>query len=160
MQLRNSDEVSKMLTNLISSVTGTLSSMAKYIAPIVLGITTALQKIVISTLTSIANSGTLDEMNNAFNSFTTSGISTGGMDVSGIGSIGSIDMGAVSQLAGPTTFLIIVAIYVIEIVIIMTFFTTMVEQDNITLAKLRIAQTLPIATILFILTTIVSNLIF
>ena len=160
MQLRNSDEVSKMLTNLISSVTGTLSSMAKYIAPIVLGITTALQKIVISTLTSIANSGTLDEMNNAFDSFKTSGISTGGMDVSGISSIGSIDMATVNQLAGPTTFLIIVAIYVIEIVIIMTFFTTMVEQDNITLAKLRIAQTLPIAIILFILTTIASNLIF
>jgi len=160
MQLRNSDEVAKMLTNLISSVTSTLSSMAKYIAPVVLGITTALQKIVLSTLTSIANSGTLDQMNTAFDSFKTSGISTGGMDVSGVSAIGSIDMNAVNQLAGPTTFLIIVAIYVIEIVIVMTIFTTMVEQDNMTLAKLRVAQTLPIAIILFILTTIAANMIF
>jgi hypothetical protein len=36
----------------------------------------------------------------------------------------------------------------------------MIEQENLVLAKVRIAQTLPVATILFILTTIVSNLLF
>jgi len=161
MQLRNTDEVSKMLKNLISSITGTLSSMAKFIAPIVLGITTALQKIVISTLNSIANSGALSEMESAISGIKDGiGAVSGNINTSAVTSMGSIDSSVVSQLASSTTFLIIVAIYIIQIVIIMTYFTTMIEQDNITLAKLKIAQTLPIATILFIITTIAANMMF
>lgn len=158
IQLRNSDEVSKMLSNLINTITSTLSSMSKFIAPIVLGITTALQKIVISTLSSMASNGTMKEMSSALESISSSGI--GGVATSSMGSLGSISTETISHLAGPTTFLIIVAIYVIQIVIIMTFFTTMIEQDNMTLVKVRIAKTLPIATILFIITTIGANMIF
>ncbi|MDD3178314.1 MAG: hypothetical protein PHR26_02230, partial [Candidatus ainarchaeum sp.] len=161
LQLRNTDEVSKMLRDLISSVTTTLKSMSKFIAPIVLGITTALQKIVISTLYSIANSNTMEDMTSAIEGVK-DGVSAIGVNVnaSSISSMGSIDTTVISQLASPTAFLIIVAIYVIQVEIIITFFTTMIEQDNITLAKLNIARTLPIATILFIITTILANMIF
>ncbi|MFH0905715.1 MAG: hypothetical protein V1824_00070, partial [archaeon] len=165
MQLRNSDEVSKMLSGLIVGITGTLSSMAKYIAPVVLGITTALQKIVISTLKSIASSGTMEEMNSAMQNMSSADLGGAGtIDAASVGnslgSLGSINTQVISQLASPTVFLIIVAIYVIEIVIIITYFTTMIEEDNTTLVKLRIAQTLPIAVILFIVTVILSNMIF
>jgi hypothetical protein len=163
MQLRNTDEVSKMLSNLISDITGTLNSMAKFIAPIVLGITTALQRIVMSTLNSIASSNIMqdfDEMltgiGQGINAAGLGSVNTGGM--SGLGT--SIDPTNIAKFADSTTFLIIVAIYVVQIVIIIVYFTTMIEQENIVLARVRIAQTLPVATILFILTTIVANLLF
>ena len=163
MQLRNTDEVSKMLTSLIADITGTLNSMAKFIAPIVLGITTALQKIVMSTLNSISSSNVMQDMEKMVQdigeSATAAGLGSVNIgSVSGLGS--SIDPTKIAQFASATTFLIIVAIYVIQIVIIIVYFTTMIEQENIILAKVRIAQTLPIATILFILTTILSNFLF
>jgi len=158
MQLRNTDEVTKTLKDLISGITGTLNSMAKFIAPIVLGITTGLQKIVISTLTSISNSGALQEVSSAIEGV---GSAIGGtVNTSSIEGMATIDPATIAQLASSTTFLIIVAIYVIEIVIIITYFTTMIEEDNIVLAKLKIARTLPIAIILFILTTIFTNMLF
>jgi len=159
IQLRNSDEVNKMLSNLVSSVTSTLSSMSKYIAPVVLGITTALQKIVVSTLKSISSSGTLEQVSSAMTSISTSGLG-GGVNTASMSSLGSINTDVINSLASSTTFLIIVAIYVIQIVIIMTYFTTMIEEDNPTLAKLNIAKTLPVAVILFIATTIAANMIF
>lgn len=162
LQLRNTDEVNKMLSNLISDTVNTLSSMSKFIAPIVLGITTALQKIVISTLTSIANSGTLTDISQMAESIKTgvSGVGMGNVSTTNLSSFGDISPEIISQIASPTVFMIIVAIYVIQIVIIMTYFTTKIEQDNITLVKLRIAQTLPVAVILFIITTILANMIF
>jgi len=163
MQLRNTDEVSKMLTNLISDITGTLNSMAKFIAPIILGITTALQRIVMSTLNSIASSDVMQDIDSMVEGIG-EGISSAGLGNMGTGSISglgaSIDPTNIAKFADSTTFLIIVAIYVIQIVIIIVYFTTMIEQENIILAKVRIAQTLPIATILFILTTILANMMF
>ncbi len=163
MQLRNTDEVSKMLSNLISDITGTLNSMAKYIAPIVLGITTALQRIVMSTLNSIASSNIMQDMEGMMagigEGLNVAGFGTGGTaSISGLGT--SIDPSNISKFADSTTFLIIVAIYVIQIVIIIVYFTTMIEQENKVLTKVRIAQTLPIATILFIVTTILANMLF
>ena len=161
IQLRNTDEVAKTLKNLIESITGTLTSMAKFIAPVVLGITTALQKVVISTLTSVSNSGALSDMQESVNSISNGVNSLGGsLNVSSISSMGQIDPTVISKMASSTTFLIIVAIYIIEIVIIIVYFTTMIEQDNMTLTKLRIAKTLPISIIIFILTTIFANMIF
>ena len=162
LQLRNTDEVNKMLSNLVSDTVNTLSSMSKFIAPIVLGITTALQKIVISTLTSISNSGTLSDISQMAESIKTgvSGAGMGSINTGNLTSFGDISPEIISQIASPTVFMIIVAIYVIQIVIIMTYFTTKIEQDNNTLVKLRIAKTLPIAVVLFIITTILANLIF
>lgn len=162
MQLRNTDEVSKMLSNLIADITGTLNSMAKYIAPIILGITTALQRIVMSTLNSIASSNVMEDMDKMVQGIG-DGVSAigGNLNTSSISGLGtSIDPTNIAKFADSTTFLIIVAIYVIQIVIIIVYFTTMIEQENSILTKVRIAQTLPVATILFILTTILANMMF
>ncbi len=161
LQLRNTDEVNKMLSTLIKEISSTLSSMAKFITPIILGITTALQKIVVSTLISIAQSGTLQEMEQTMKTISSTGANIPGMSSAGaISGMASIDTEVIATIASPTTFTIIVAIYVIQIVLIMTYFTTMIEQDNLVLVKLRIAQTLPISIILFIVTMILSNMIF
>ena len=161
IQLRNTDDVSKTLKNLIGSITTTLTSMAKFIAPIVLGITTALQKVVISTLTSVSQSGAISDMQESVSSIS-KGINTlgGSVNVSSVTSMGQIDPTVIAKMASSTTFLIIVSIYIIQIVVIIVYFTTMIEQDNITLTKLRIAKTLPISVIIFILTTIFANMIF
>ena len=136
--------------------------MAKFIAPIILGITTALQKIVINTLRSLSSSA-MEQMGNVIEGIESGVSSIGGSSIStGATSniAGGLDMATVNTLATSTQFLIIVGIYVILVVMIITWFTTMIEQDNLTLAKLRISQTLPIATILFVITCIVVNMVF
>jgi hypothetical protein len=157
MQLRNTDEINRLLSTLIAEITSTLNSMAKFIGPIILAVTTTLHKVVISTLASVASSGALEEMSTSLENINTAGM---GMDISSMASFGSsLNMDVVSKIASPTAFTIIVAIYVIEIVLIMTFFTTMIEQENMVLVKYRIAQTLPIATILFVITVILANMV-
>lgn len=158
MQLRNTDEINRLLSTLIAEITTTLNSMAKFIGPIILGVTTILHKVVVSTLSSVASSGALQDMTTSLEGLSSVDI---GMDISTVSSSfgSSMTMETISQIASPTVFTIIVAIYVIEIVLIMTFFTTMIEQDNPTLVKYRISKTLPIAVILFVVTVIVSNMV-
>ncbi len=157
MQLRNTDEINRLLSTLIAEITSTLNSMAKFIGPIILGVTTTLHKVVISTLSSVASSGALEEMASSLEGIDTTGM---GLDIQSMSSFGSsLNMDVISKIATPTAFTIIVAIYVIEIVLIMTFFTTMIEQENMILVKYRIAQTLPVATILFVLTVILANMV-
>ena len=157
MQLRNTDEINRLLSVLIAEITGTLNSMAKFIGPIILGVTTVLHKIVISTLASVASSGAIQDMSQSLENISSSEIGT---NLGGISSFGNaINVDVIAKLASATSFTIIVAIYLIEIVIIMTYFTTMIEQENMILVKYRISQTLPIAVTLFIVTIILANMI-
>ncbi|MFA5746244.1 MAG: hypothetical protein WCX82_00070 [archaeon] len=157
MQLRNTDEINRLLSTLIAEITSTLDSMAKFIGPIILGVTTTLHKVVISTLASVASSGAIQEMSQSLENIESAGI---GSNLSSISSFGNaINVDVIGKLAGATAFTIIVAIYLIEIVLIMTYFTTMIEQENMTLVKYRISQTLPIAVILFIVTVILANMV-
>ncbi len=157
MQLRNTDEINRLLSVLIAEITGTLNSMAKFIGPIILGVTTVLHKIVISTLASVASSGAIQDMTNSLEGIDSAGL---GMDLGSVASVGNaINVDVINKLASATSFTIIVAIYLIEIVLIMTYFTTMIEQENMILVKYRISQTLPIAVILFVFTIIIANLI-
>src|SRR3989344_81271 len=56
IQLQNAEKVANQLKILVSDVTGTMKTMTLFIAPIVLGITTSLQRVVIVTIASIASS--------------------------------------------------------------------------------------------------------
>ncbi len=151
-QLANSERVSKMLTILIKDITGTMKTVSVYIAPIVLGITVALQRIVIVTLVSInaTNQGNTPDPNLA-------------AGIPGVGSFASTDITSfikpdvIATLATPGEFLIIVAIYVIELVVIMNYFVTMIEENNPLVAKMNAAKNLPIAMILFVASAIVSS---
>lgn len=157
MQLRNTDEINRLLSVLIAEITATLNSMAKFIGPIILGVTTTLHKVVISTLASVASSGAIQNMTNSLENMNVAEL---GMDLSAVSSFGTaINVDVIGKLASATSFTIIVAIYLIEIVLIMTYFTTMIEQENMTLVKYRISQTLPVAVVLFILTIIIANLV-
>jgi len=55
--------------------------------------------------------------------------------------------------------LVIVAIYVIEMVIIMTYYTTKIEEDNNVLVKLNIGRNLPVAILVFVVTVVIANTI-
>jgi hypothetical protein len=46
---------------------------------------------------------------------------------------------------------------VIEIVVIMTYFNTKIEEDNDTLFKINLAKALPVAVLVFIVSVIASN---
>ncbi|MFH0970404.1 MAG: hypothetical protein V1776_03005 [Candidatus Diapherotrites archaeon] len=152
-QIGNAERVSKMLTILIKDITGTMKTVSVYIAPIVLGITTSLQRVVIVTLVSVSASSegsqTIDP--------------NLGANIPGVESFGSTDIGSfikadvIATLATPGEFLLIVAIYVIELVIIMNYFVTLIEENNKLTAKQNAATQLPIAIILFVITVIVSN---
>lgn len=158
IQLRNTDEINRLLSTLIAEITSTLNSMAKFIGPIILGVTTTLHKVVVSTLASVASSGAMQDMGESLKGLDASAM--GGFDITSMSSVGSsLNMDLVTKIASPTAFTIIVAIYVLQIVLIMTFFTTMIEQENMILVKYRIAKTLPIASILFVITVILANMV-
>ena len=154
LQLTNSEKVSKMLSVLVSDISSMMKTMAVFIAPIVLGITTSLQKVVMLTLGSIvasdlSNSVLLGEGASA--------------EIPGLGSFTSfsnafaINKDVFATMVNPSQFILIVALYVFEIVIIMVYFTTRIEEDNDVLVKLNIAKALPIAAIVFVASVILSN---
>ncbi|MFA4855665.1 MAG: hypothetical protein WC634_03710 [archaeon] len=153
LQLRNSEKVNETLRVLISDTTSMMSSMAIFIAPIVLGVTTALQKVVMLTLSTVVSSNmdkTLESIDTASGSvpFNIPDISNVGFGVSGA----SFD-----SMVTPLQFLLIVGLYVIELVIIMTYFTTKIQEDNKLLFYINIAKSLPIAVAVFLVSVIASG---
>jgi len=155
LQLRNSEKVNETLRTLISDTTNMMTSMAVFIAPVVLGVTTALQKVVMLTLSTIYNSNidkTLDSLSNASGSipFNIPDSSSGVMGVSGT---------AFEAMVTPLEFLIIVGIYVIELVVIMTYFTTRIQEDNKLLFYINLAKNMPIAIAVFLASVIVSGIV-
>jgi hypothetical protein len=153
LQLRNSEKVNQTLKVLISDTTSMMSSMAIFIAPIVLGITTALQKVVMLTLSTIYSSNidkTLASLDNASGSvpFNMPSIAQGGFSISGE---------AAGALVSPLEFLLIVGFYVIQLVIIMTYFTTKIQEDNRLLFYINLAKNLPIAIAVFLVAVILSG---
>jgi len=163
MQLQNSEKVNKMLSILVKEITSTMTTMAVFIAPVVLGITTALQKIVMISMGSIVSGGALEGLDSDL----------GGVDLSGTGfgsglgeqlsafssSVSSFKMDpeVFASLVSPAEFTLIIALYVVQIVVILTYFTSKLEEDNDVLATIRIARALPIALIVFVLSIIAAN---
>ncbi|HLC36768.1 MAG TPA: hypothetical protein VJK05_04145 [archaeon] len=159
VQLNNAEKVTKMLSVLISDITSMMTSMAVFIAPVVLGITTSLQRVVMLTLAQISTSGLTETISVTDISVRGAGVSlpTGGLEE--VGKAFIIQPETLISLATPPQFLIIIAIYVVELVLIMTYFTTMIEEDNILKTKINIARALPIALIVFLASSYMSNLI-
>lgn len=155
-QLANTESVNRSLKILLSDITTMMNTMALFIGPIVLGITAALQRIVIITLASVNVSSEDIVTGSQPNLQTLPGIPDIGA-FSGSNVSKFINPQGIQSLATPDQFLIIVALYVIELVIIMTYFTTRIEEDNELTFKLQLAKGLPIAVILFVVTVIVSN---
>jgi len=151
LQMENMDKVNKSLKDLVSDVTTTMQTMAIFIGPVVLGITVALQKVVMMTLAGVVSSSALE-----------GGGADAGAIASGtnlnINSLFAVKSSAFATFATPLMFLIIIGIYVVEIVIIMIFFTTKVQEDNNLLFRINLAKSLPIAITIFVLTVLASNI--
>ncbi len=151
IQLQNAEKVNRALKVLVSDVTGTMKTMTMFIAPIVLGITTSLQRIVIVTISSIASSNILQSAQQP--------IEGAGGAFSGLSASGFIKPESIANIATPTQFILIVALYIVELVFIMTYFTTKIEEDNDLLVKLNIGSFMPIAIVMFVVSMVLSNIL-
>ncbi len=152
LQLGNNEKVNRTLKTLISDTTSMMRTMAVFIAPIVLGVTTALQKVVMLTLSTI-HSSNLDKTLSALEAV------EGQMplNVPAITGGFSINAAQFESMVQPWQFLVIVAFYVIELVIIMVFFTTKIEENNKLLFWINLAKSLPVAVAIFLVGVVASG---
>ncbi len=140
IQIRNAQKIDESLKKLLADVTTLLSTMATFVAPVVLGIVTALQSIIINSLSGM---GTGDQLENSQN------VNLGGLSFKGLGSL--LDSSSVKgSSAAPGEFLLVMGIYVVEVVILLTYFNAQVEDSNNKLhTYVSISKALPIASIIF-----------
>ncbi len=154
LQLNNQEKVAKMLKDMVIDLTQMMRTMAIIIAPIVLGITTALYSVVIRTLIRISTSSTISGVESSMETTTSSQM--GPMGGFSAGSWAKSE--AVASMVSPEQFVLIIAAYVIEIVFIVIFFTTKIEEDNNLLMKIYLAKYLPVAIVIFTISVMLSNL--
>ena len=136
---------------MVSDVSTTMQTMALFIGPIVLGITVALQKVVMMTLAGVVADPVLTESQ----ALEAGSIGIGGANIQ---QMFQLTVTEFQKFATPLVFLIIISIYVMEIVIVMIYFTTKVQEDNDLLFKVNLARALPIATTVFVITALIANI--
>jgi hypothetical protein len=158
LQMENMDKVNKSLKELVSDVTTTMQTMALFIAPMVLGITTALQKVVMMTLASVVSSNEMDQasLNDIQGIGNISGLE--GMGQMNVNSLFKVNVQTFASFATPLMYMVIIGIYVALIVIILTYFTTKIKEDNDLLFKINLSKALPIAMAVYFITTIIANI--
>jgi len=152
LQMENMDKVNKSLKDMVSDVTTTMQTMAIFIAPMVLGITTALQKVVIMTLAGVVS--TPDMTQTPTDTGGVAGMIGGG----GINSIFKVSVDSFSTFATPVEYLLVVGTYVALIIVILTYFTTKIKEDNDLVFRINLAKSLPIGMAVYLITTIVANI--
>ncbi len=136
LQLRDSQKIKEKIRVMLEEITSMMKSIAFFIGPLVLGITTALQKIIINAISASCNQSTE--------------LVSSGTNVQMMTLCKSPE--ALKSIPSAKVFLIIMAIYVIEVTVILLFFTSKIEEgDNELSVKMSIAKTLPIALLLFFL---------
>ncbi|MBT4870437.1 MAG: hypothetical protein HON47_02600, partial [Candidatus Diapherotrites archaeon] len=101
LQMENMDKVNKSLKAMVADVAQTMTTMALFIGPIVLGITVALQKIVMNTLAGIVADPTVEE--GATASINEAISQTGG---AGVSDMFSLTVEGFMSFATPLMFLI------------------------------------------------------
>ncbi len=139
MQLKDTSIVKEKIRTQLEDVTAMMKSIAYFIGPLVLGITTALQKIIIDALQAMGGSQI-------------TGAGTGAAGMEGIGGLAGIFGSAevLELVPGPTFFLFIIGIYVVQVTLILVYFTSRVEEGPNNLAlKMNLAKSLPIALIFY-----------
>jgi hypothetical protein len=147
IQLRNAQKTDESLRRLLSDVTTMLKTMSIFVAPIVLGVVSAMQRIITNSLSSQAGTqSTVPQIAN-----------TG---VSGFSGLTSVFRGsdALKNSADPATFVFIMGLYVIEVVALLTYFNSQIEDTNNNLhTYVSIAFSLPIAAFLYCLVVLLST---
>ncbi len=157
LQMENMDKVNKGLKVMVSEVSTTMRTMAVFIAPIVLGITTVLQKVVMNTLAGIVSEESIQAVSSGAGDVgALAGGAGGSFNVNSMFSTVTADV--FRTFVTPLGFFVIISIYVVEIVVIMIYFTTKIEEDNDLLFKINLAFALPIAVTIFVVTVFVGNI--
>ncbi len=134
-QLRNEESVVKAIREKMSEIAVMMSTMAFLVAPIVLGITVALQQVIMKSMAGFETESELPpEIQNQLGF--------------------SLPQAQEVQLPSPEVFLLIVGIYVIEVVALLIWFSSNIREGEDKIGTmLAIAKFLPIAVLLFILTS-------
>ena len=145
IQLKDTGEVRKKIRTQLEDITAMMKSIAYFIGPLVLGITTALQRIIINTLGAMGDSQVGDPE------------AVGEIGIGGISGIfGSAEV--LEAVPGPTFFLIIIGIYVIQVTLILIYFTSRVEEGSNNLAlKINLARGLPIALVFYFISAFIAT---
>ncbi|MFA4946502.1 MAG: hypothetical protein WC607_03125, partial [Candidatus Micrarchaeia archaeon] len=135
MQLRNSQKIDESLKRLLQDVTQMLSTMATFVAPIVLAVVSAMQRLIVNSLSTTSSSEVATEA-----------AGTTGFQLSGM----FTDSKALESSADPGTFIAIMGVYVMEVVILLTYFNSQIEETNNELhTYTSIAKALPLAVFLY-----------
>ncbi len=141
MQIRNAQKIDEMLRHLLEDVTTMLKTMGTFIAPIVLAVVTSLQRLIISSLASSCP----DKAGEAATQTANAGGQLGGTGVSGI--FCNLDP---KSAVGPAEFTFVMGLYVIQVVILLTYFNSQIEDPNNKLHTwMSVATALPVAAIVF-----------
>ena len=148
LQLRDMQKVEEALKGMLEDITNMMGSMATLIAPIVLGITVALQKIIIGALKNLSKSGMgAQQTNNIAIPANIPGASMLGKGFLGGGS------GALKHAATQEQLFFVVSFYMIEIILVMIYFASNVREGKNDLAfKMTLAQALPMGMTIFFAT--------
>lgn len=146
LQLRNAEKINESLRKLLQDVTVMLSTMSAFVAPIVLGVVSAMQRLIISSIASQASSGV--------DSGAAAGVGgLGGLGGGGGGLNNLFSANALASAAEPGAFILILGVYVMQIVFLLTYFNSQIEDTGNELhTYTSIAKTLPLAVGLYCLT--------
>lgn len=141
MQLRNAEKIDLMLRRLLEDVTSMLKTMGTFIAPIVLGVVTSLQGVIVGAIAGQE----CPEKPEFEAQMPGAGFFSGATK---IGNLFCKQKGAVTT--DPLQFTFVMGIYVIEVVTLLTYFNAQVEDSGNKLhTYMSIATALPLATALF-----------
>jgi len=139
MQLRNAQKTDESLRRLLGDVTTMLKTMSVFVAPIVLGVVSAMQRIIINSLSKQTSAeSAIPQIQ--------------GTGVSGFQGLTQLFKGSkvLETTADPATFVFIMGVYVIEVVAILTYFNSQIEDTNNYLHTwVSIALALPVAVLLY-----------
>jgi hypothetical protein len=143
-QIRNIQKIDELMRKFLDDITSMMRSMATFISPIVLGVVASLQTVIGNIVGSLGTLSGAGEATGAAGEEMASAASR--MGGGGLLQVGTVDM------AEPHIFQLIIGIYVIELVIILSYFAAKVtEGDNRIAIMVSIGKTLPVAVLVFIL---------
>ncbi|PIT85475.1 hypothetical protein COU36_03020 [Candidatus Micrarchaeota archaeon CG10_big_fil_rev_8_21_14_0_10_59_7] len=139
LQLRNAQKIDESLRKLLEDVTTMLSTMSTFVAPIVLAVVSAMQRLIMNSMMGSTATETAEQS-----------VSSAG--VQGFGGMTNIfsNKEALENSADPATFVLIMGIYVIEVVTLLTYFNSQIEDTGNKLhTYVSIGKSLPIAVALY-----------
>ncbi|VVB67514.1 Uncharacterised protein [Candidatus Norongarragalina meridionalis] len=137
LQLRNAQKIDESLRKLLEDVTTMLSTMSTFVAPIVLAVVSAMQRLIMNSIAGSAGTETTQQS---------------APGVSGFGGMTNLfaNKDVVKNSADPATFVLIMGVYVIEVVTLLTYFNSQIEDTGNKLhTYVSIAKSLPTAVVLY-----------